>query len=71
MYLKALLSAAAVALLVSSPSFAKKPPMPPGQAKKITKSVPGPIAALGLPAGVVIGGYVWWRRRSRNGQSKT
>lgn len=68
MYLKALLPAAATALLLSSPSFADKKPMPPGQAKKISRSVPGPIAALGLPAGVVIGGYVWWRRRARKEQ---
>ncbi|MGO4832698.1 hypothetical protein AB4144_10450 [Rhizobiaceae sp. 2RAB30] len=67
MYLKALLPAAAMALLLSSPSFADKPPMPPGQAKKLSHSAPGPIAALGLPAGVVIGGYVWLRRRAQKG----
>lgn len=71
MYLKALLSAAAVVLMVSSPGFAKKPDMPPGQPKKISKSVPGPVAALGLPAGAAIAGYVWLRRRRPNGQKKT
>lgn len=69
--LKALLSAAAMALLMTAPSFAKKPATPPGQAKKITHSAPGPVAALGLPAGAAIGGYLWWRRRFRNGKSKT
>lgn len=71
MYLKVLLPAAAIVLLASSPSFAHKPSMPPGQAKRISHSAPGPVAALGLPAGAVIGGYVWFRRRSRNrGQNK-
>ncbi len=68
MYLRLLLPAAATMLLLSSPSFADRKPMPPGQAKKISRSVPRPIAALGLPAGVAIGGYVWWRRRAQKEQ---
>jgi hypothetical protein len=37
-----------------------------GGEKQVARSAPGPVAALGLPASVVIGGYVWLRRRSRN-----
>ncbi len=69
MYLRNLLSVVALTLLASSPSFADKPPMPPGQAKKISHSAPGPVAALGLPAGLAIGGYIWLRRKARKGQS--
>lgn len=69
MYLRNFLSAVTLTLLVSSPSFADKPPMPPGQAKKISHSAPGPVAALGLPAGLGIGGYIWLRRKARKGQS--
>jgi energy-converting hydrogenase Eha subunit A len=68
-YLKALLSAAAVALVVTAPSFAHHKPKHKG-GPKVSKSVPGPVAALGLPAGVAIGGYVWLRRRARKGQDK-
>lgn len=70
-YLKTLLSVGVLALLATAPSFADKPPMPPGQAKKISQSAPGPVAALGLPAGIAIGGYLWFRRRRRDGQNKT
>ncbi len=45
MYPKALLPAAAMALLMSSPSFADKPPMPPGQARKLSHSAPGKTGA--------------------------
>lgn len=38
--------------------------------EQVARSAPGPVAALGLPAGVVIGGYVWLRRRSRNRSKK-
>ncbi|MGO4835982.1 hypothetical protein AB4144_27445 [Rhizobiaceae sp. 2RAB30] len=69
MYLRNFLSVVALTLLASSPSFADKPPMPPGQAKKISHSAPGPVAALGLPAGLAIGGYIWLRRKTRKGQS--
>lgn len=63
MYLRVLLPADAMTLLLSSPSSADKPPMPPGQAKKISHSAPSPVAALGLSAAVAAGGYVWLRRR--------
>ncbi len=69
MYLRNFLSVVALTLLASSPSFADKPPMPPGQAKKISHSAPGPVAALGLPVGLAIGGYIWLRRKTRKGQS--
>jgi type IV secretory pathway VirB2 component (pilin) len=72
-YLKAIVPAVAVIFLATAPSLAhgnngkgKKL----GHHKKISRSVPGPVAGLGLPAGVVIGGYMWWRRRSAN-QNKT
>ncbi len=63
MRLKTILPIAAVAVLLSSPSFADKKPVPPGQAKKISRSVPAPVAVLGLPAGLLIGGYIWMTRR--------
>lgn len=42
-----------------------------GDGTRIERSAPNPVAALGLPAGLVIGGYVWWRRRSRAHDGKT
>jgi hypothetical protein len=68
---KHLLAASAMVLLMSGPSFAAKPDMPPGQANKIARAVPGPVAGIGLPAAALIGGYIWWRRRSAAGQRKT
>lgn len=70
MYLRALIPAAAVALLATAPSFAHKPFMPPGQAKKLSRSDPGPVAALGLPAAAIIGGCVWLRRRAQKGSKQ-
>lgn len=63
---KLLLSSALLAVLLSAPSFAAKPDIPPGQAKKISRAAPGPVAGLGLPVAAVAGGYIWWRNRRRN-----
>lgn len=62
-HLKHILPAAAVALLLSGPSFAAKPAMPPGQAKKISRAAPGPVAGVGFPVAVAYGAFVWYRRR--------
>lgn len=76
---KYLVAASALGLLVSSsPSFADKPDIPPGQAKKIerehippgqgkkvSRAAPGPVAGLGLPFAAAAGGFVWWRNRRR------
>lgn len=68
-HLKQILPAAAVALLLSGPSFAAKPDMPPGQAKKIARAAPGPVAGIGLPVAAAFGAFVWYRRRkSRKGR---
>ncbi|HWK67616.1 MAG TPA: hypothetical protein VNS34_22025 [Rhizobiaceae bacterium] len=64
-HLKHILPAAAVALLLSGPSFAAKPDMPPGQEKKISRAAPGPVAGVGLPVAAVAGGFIWWRNRRR------
>lgn len=61
--IKHLLAASAMVLLMSGSSFAAKPDMPPGQAKKIARAVPGPVAGVGLPAAAAFGAYVWYRRR--------
>lgn len=60
---KNLLAASAMVLLMSGPSFAAKPDIPPGQAKKISRAAPGPVVGVGLPAAVAFGAYVWYRRR--------
>jgi hypothetical protein len=65
---KQILPAAALVLLMSGPSFAAKPDTPPGQAKKIARAAPGPVAGIGLPVVAVAGGYIWWRNR-RNRKS--
>ena len=68
-HLKQMLPAAAVALLLTGPSFAAKPDMPPGQAKKITRAAPGPVAGVGLPVVAAYGAFVWYRRR-RSGKGR-
>ncbi|BCH21225.1 hypothetical protein MesoLjLc_09970 [Mesorhizobium sp. L-8-10] len=71
-HLKALLFAGAVALLATAPSFAQNfQSGHQGQLYQVSRSAPGPVAALGLPAAALVGGYVWLRRRSGRGQSKT
>ncbi len=60
---KQLLPAAVLALLMCGPAFANKPDMPPGQAKKIARAAPGPVAGVGLPFAAAYAGYVLFRRR--------
>ncbi len=67
--IKYLLAASAMALLMTGPSFAAKPDIPPGQAKKIARAAPGPVAGVGLPVAAAYGAFVWYRRRkSRKGR---
>lgn len=72
MYLKALLPAGVVVLLATAPSFGQNQQGQNGQGQnqdgngnRVSHSAPAPVAALGLPAGVLIGGYIWLRRRTR------
>lgn len=80
--LKLLLTSAALAVLLSGPSFADKPDVPPGQAKKLetahippaqakktARAAPGPVAGLGLPVAAMTGGFIWWKNRRRKRKS--
>ncbi|MGO4836020.1 hypothetical protein AB4144_27635 [Rhizobiaceae sp. 2RAB30] len=41
-----------------------------GQRSQVSHSAPGPVAALGLPAVTIVGGYVWLRRKLGRGKGK-
>jgi hypothetical protein len=70
-HLKALLSAGAMALLATAPSFGQNfQTGQQGQRYQVSHSAPGPVAALGLPAVAVVGGYVWLRRKFGRGRTK-
>jgi len=66
--------AGALTLLATAPSFAMGWWSHPRDGNggngntPITHSAPGPVVGLGLPALVVAGGYVWYRRRARQGR---
>jgi hypothetical protein len=62
---KSLFAASAVVVLASAPSLilAAKSDIPSGQAKKISRAVPSPVAGVGLPSAAAVGVYVWYRRR--------
>ena len=67
-------SFAALFCLVASPALADKPidrgPTPGlgwGAGGSKTLGAPGPVAGVGLPAILVVGGYLWFvRRKQRN-----
>lgn len=61
-----------------SPAFAAQPPdrgptpglgWGPGGKKGI--SVPGPVAGVGLPVVVAVGGYLWLSRRKRQDKDQS
>ncbi len=83
MHLRTALTACALIFLLTAPSFADNDHdgrgghwhwghwgHSAGHGGTVTHSAPGPVAAVGLP-GLVAGGYIWLRRRSRNNQKKT
>jgi len=69
--LRLLTCAGALTLLATAPGLAADPPQKNGHARKaeISRSAAGPVVGVGLPALVVVGGYVWYRNRTR--KSKT
>ncbi len=49
------------------PGYAMASWFPPGKGGGDTsRSAPGPVIGLGLPALAALGGYVWYRRRQRS-----
>ncbi|HWK64577.1 MAG TPA: hypothetical protein VNS34_06530 [Rhizobiaceae bacterium] len=67
--LRALVGAGAIVLLSLSPSFALGELLPPGSGNPgsppQSHSAPGPVVGVGLPAMIAVGGYMWFRYRSR------
>lgn len=61
---KSLIAASAMVVL-AAPSliYAAKSDIPSGQAEKISRAAPSPVAGVGLPSAAAVGVYVWYRRR--------
>lgn len=78
MHLRTVLTACVLTFLLTAPSFADHDRDDHGghwwhwggHGGKISHSAPGPVAAVGIP-GLVAGGYVWLRRKSRKNQQNT
>jgi LPXTG-motif cell wall-anchored protein len=62
---KILVCASTFVLLSAAPSFAMGEVPGGGGSGTTTRSAPGPMIGVGLPALVALGGYVWYRRRQR------
>ncbi len=59
------LACASTFLLLSvAPSFALGDPLP-NDGDGASRSAPGPVIGVGVPALVAVGGYIWYRRRQR------
>ena len=54
-------------LLDTFPGYAMADWFPPGNGGggDTSRSAPGPVLGIGLPALAALGGYVWYRRRQR------
>ena len=65
--LRALICAALVAFVVSPTLAQLRPGSPPPSG---TRGAPGPVAGVGVPALVAVGGYMWFIRRKRRGKAK-
>ena len=66
--MKSLICAGVLTLLTTAPCFAMASWFP-GSGNNgggpVSHSAPGPVLGVGLPAAALVGGYVWYRRRSR------
>ena len=64
---RALICAGVLTVLTTAPCFALASWFPApkgGSGPGVSRSAPGPVVGVGLPA-LVIGGYFWYRRRSK------
>jgi hypothetical protein len=64
--MKSLICAGVLTLLATAPCFAMASWFPGSGngGSPVSHSAPGPVLGVGLPA-LVVGGYVWYRHRSR------
>jgi hypothetical protein len=66
--MKSLMCAGMLTLLATAPCFAMTSWFPDSGKKgggSVSHSAPGPMLGVGIPALVAAGGYVWYRRRSK------
>ena len=67
--MKSLICAGMLTLLSTASCFAMASWFPDsgthGAGDRTSHSAPGPVLGVGVPALLVVGGYVWYRRRSR------
>lgn len=65
-YWKSMACAGALALMTAAPASAMgRLPIDKDRDHPIVRPAPGPIAGIGLPAVALVGGYLWYSRRSR------